>query len=147
MCSKKRILLVDDNPVNIAILEEILGDDYRIETSLNGRDALKTASAFQPHIILLDVMMPDMDGLETCRRLRSLAESSDPIIVMLSAKAMPSERAAGLTAGADDYITKPFDEVEILTVLRSYFDPVKTCESTRGPTDDSAASALARPLS
>jgi DNA-binding response OmpR family regulator len=73
--------------------------------------------------VLLDVMMPGMDGLEICRRLRETPGLSDTIIIMVSAKAMPSERAAGIRAGADDYITKPFDEVELMEVLRRYVRP------------------------
>ena len=65
-------------------------------------------------------MMPGMDGLETCRRMRRSAELNDPVIIMVSAKAMPSEKAAGMTAGANDYITKPFDEAELSALLHQY---------------------------
>jgi DNA-binding response OmpR family regulator len=110
-------------------LEEILGADYRVKFAQNGADAIRIAAQFQPAIILLDVMMPGVDGLEVCRQLRETAGVSDSTIIMVSAKAMPSEQAAGIHAGADDYVTKPFDEVELLEVLRRYTEP-------RGEPDD-----------
>jgi CheY-like chemotaxis protein len=115
---KKTILAVDDNPVNLGILEEILASDYRLQFAQTGPHAIQIAEECRPAIVLLDVMMPVMDGLETCRRLREIPGLSHMVIIMVSAKAMPSERLAGLRAGADDYITKPFDEAELLQVLR-----------------------------
>ena len=125
MRRKSKLLVVDDNPVNLSILEEMLAGEYRISFAQNGRDALRTAASIRPACILLDVMMPGMDGLEICRQIRATAGLRNTVIIMVSAKAMPSEQAAGLSAGADDYITKPFDEVELLTVLRRYSNPVE----------------------
>ncbi len=124
MRRKNKLLVVDDNPVNLNILEEMLAGEYRIAFAQNGRDALRSAASFQPAYILLDVMMPGMDGLEICRQIRATPELRNTIIIMVSAKAMPSEQAAGMSAGADDYITKPFDEVELLEVLRRYSGPI-----------------------
>jgi CheY-like chemotaxis protein len=98
----------------------MLGEDYRLELADNGLDAIEVAERFQPAFVFLDVMMPGMDGLETCRRLRQLPGMADAIIIMVSAKAMPSEQADGIDAGADHYITKPFDEAELATILRDY---------------------------
>jgi CheY-like chemotaxis protein len=120
---KTTVLAVDDNPINLGILEEILASDYRLKFARNGQQAIQIAEECRPAIVLLDVMMPGMDGLEICRRLRETPGLNHTIIIMVSAKAMPSERSAGLRAGADDYITKPFDEVELLQVLRSYLKP------------------------
>ena len=120
---KTTILAVDDNPINLGILEEILAGDYRLKFAQNGQQAIQIAEECRPAIILLDVMMPGMDGLEICRRLRETPGLNHTVIIMVSAKAMPSERSAGLRAGADDYITKPFDEVELLQVLRCYLKP------------------------
>jgi putative two-component system response regulator len=120
---KKTILAVDDNPINLGILEEILAGDYRLKFAPNGQQAIQIAEECRPAIILLDVMMPGMDGLEICRRLRETPGLNHTVIIMVSAKAMPSERSAGLRAGADDYITKPFDECELLQVLRCYLKP------------------------
>jgi CheY-like chemotaxis protein len=123
MRRKIKVLAVDDNPVNLSILEEILGTEYRVEFAQSGEQAIRIASKSKPAFVLLDVMMPGMDGLETCRRLRMIGDLRDTTIVMVSAKAMPSEQAAGMKAGADDYLTKPFDEVELLETLRSHLKP------------------------
>lgn len=119
----KTVLIVDDNAVNLQILEEMLAGDYRLLFARNGREAISLAADFQPSIILLDVMMPGWDGLEVCRRLRHLSGVSDAAIIMVSAKAMPSEQADGFDAGADEYITKPFDEAELTALLRRYASP------------------------
>lgn len=120
MRRSKRILAVDDNPLNLRILEEILSGEFTLEVASRGEDAIRLACRRPPAVILLDVMMPGMDGLETCRSLRQKAELRDAAIIMVSAKAMPSEQVAGINCGADGYITKPFDEVELLTLLRHY---------------------------
>jgi CheY-like chemotaxis protein len=123
MRNKQTILAVDDNPINLGILEEILAGDYRLKFAQNGQQAIQIAEECRPAVVLLDVMMPGMDGLEICRRLRETPGLNHTVIIMVSAKAMPSEQSAGLRAGADDYITKPFDEVELLQVLRCYLKP------------------------
>jgi CheY-like chemotaxis protein len=123
MRRKNKLLVVDDNPVNLSIVEEMLASEYRIAFAQNGPDALRIAASFRPAYILLDVMMPGMDGLEVCRHMRATPGLKDIVIIMVSAKAMPSELAAGISAGADDYITKPFDEVELLEILRRHSDP------------------------
>jgi two-component system, OmpR family, alkaline phosphatase synthesis response regulator PhoP len=116
----RRVLAVDDNPVNLEIVAELLGDRYRVKLAQSSAEAIRIAEKFQPGIILLDVMMPDADGLRTCQLLRAIPGLSDSAIIMVSAKAMPSEQAAGMRAGADEYITKPFDDNELLEVLRRY---------------------------
>jgi CheY-like chemotaxis protein len=124
MRNRKTILAVDDNPINLGILEEILAGDYLLKFAQTGQEAIRVAAKCTPAMVLLDVMMPGMDGLEVCRRLRDIPGMSESAIIMVSAKAMPSERAAGIRAGADDYITKPFDEVELLAAIRRYLRPV-----------------------
>ena len=120
MQRQSRILLVDDNPTNLAILEEMLGDEYRWGTATSGEEALEIAPDFQPDLILLDVMMPGINGYETCRRIRANPALRNVKIVMVSAKALVSERLEGYDAGADDYLTKPFDEKELLAKVRVY---------------------------
>ena len=124
--SSGRILVVDDTPANIQTLSSILKErGYQISVATNGRQALDVVSKIRPDLILLDVMMPDMDGLQICRMLRTIPGIGDSAIIMVSAKAMPSEQAAGLRAGADDYITKPFDDAELLETLRKYSESLK----------------------
>lgn len=120
MQRQSRILLVDDNPTNLAILEEMLGDEYRWEAATSGEEALEIAPDFQPDLILLDVMMPGINGYETCRRIRANPALRNVKIVMVSAKALVSERLEGYDAGADNYLTKPFDEKELLAKVRVY---------------------------
>jgi CheY-like chemotaxis protein len=118
MHQSKRILVVDDNPTNLEIFQEMLGDEYLVDTANNGHDAIEIAERHRPRIVLLDVMLPGLDGYETCRRLRNLPNMRHARIIMVSAKAMPSEQEQGFDAGADAYVTKPFDEAELLSAIR-----------------------------
>jgi CheY-like chemotaxis protein len=115
----KTVLVVDDNSLNLEICREILDGDYEVLTARDGSEAIRLASRHKPGVILLDIMLPNMDGYETCRRLRNVSATRNTTIIMVSAKAMPSERAEGLAAGADFYLTKPFDDSELLTAIRS----------------------------
>lgn len=109
----KRILIVDDQPEHLEILENVLGDDYEIATAASGEEALTLAKIFCPALILLDIIMPGLDGYETCRRLRGMPCLRHTKIIMVSAKAMVTERLPGDEAGADDYMTKSFDLEEL----------------------------------
>lgn len=115
-----KILIVDDNATNIAILEEVLSDHYQLHSASSGEQALAALDEFRPDVILLDIMMPGIDGYETCRRIRANPAYKNSKVIMVSAKAMVSERLKGYEAGADDYITKPFEEDELLAKVRVY---------------------------
>jgi CheY-like chemotaxis protein len=115
----KKILVVDDNPINREIIQEVLSDEYDIIMAAEGAEAIALANRHQPRIVLLDVMMPDLDGYEICRTLRAMNGMSDATIIMVTAKAMPSERALGFDAGADGYVTKPFDDAELVAAIRT----------------------------
>ncbi len=119
MKSHHKILIVDDNPTNVEILEEIL-EEYDLRSASNGEDALEIAKTYLPDIILLDIMMPGMDGYEVCRQIRGLQGLRYTKVIMVSAKAMLSERLQGYEVGADDYITKPFDEELLAAKIRVY---------------------------
>ncbi|MEJ2705435.1 MAG: response regulator [Sedimentisphaerales bacterium] len=118
MQTQGRILAVDDDPNNIAIFKELLEDDYDLKTSLSFEQAFQIAREFRPDVILLDVMMPGVDGYEACRRLRERHALRDSRIIIVSAKAMTSEQIEGYRAGADDYVTKPFDGDAFLEKVR-----------------------------
>lgn len=113
MDSKAFILCVDDEPVNLAIMEELLQDSYELSTAKTGAECLQQVELHKPDLILLDVNMPETDGLETCVLLKADAETAEIPIIFVSALASQEELMAGYEAGGDDYITKPFSE-EIL---------------------------------
>ena len=133
--SKGRILVVDDNVRNIAILQKTLGRAYRVAAATSGEEALQVAPRFTPDVMLLDIMMPGIDGYETCRRFRATPELTHTKIIMVSAKALVSERLAGYEAGADDYIVKPFDEDELQAKVRVYLRLRRVEEVNRLKTD------------
>ena len=120
MNQKHKILAVDDNEVNLSIMEEILSETYHLRTAANGEQALVMAHEFRPDVILLDIMMDGIDGYEVCRKLKNDPKMGNPKIIMVSAKAMVSERLKGYETGADDYITKPFEEYELIAKLKVY---------------------------
>jgi len=113
MDKKASILCVDDEPVNLIIMEELLRDNYALNTVKSGERCLEQVSLQKPDLILLDVNMPKMDGLETCERLKTDTNTAEIPIIFISALASHEELMAGYEAGGDDYITKPFSE-EIL---------------------------------
>lgn len=103
-----KILLVDDEPDILEIVGyNLKSEGYAVKTASNGLEAIETGKTFKPHLIILDVMMPEMDGIEACERLRKLPELSHSIITFLTARGEDYSQVAGFDAGADDYITKP----------------------------------------
>jgi len=114
MKEQKKILAVDDDPNCIAILEELLSEHYDLRTARSGQEALAVVCDFVPDVVLLDVMMPYMDGYELCRRLREIPALLNTTIIMLTAKGELEDKIQGHQTGADDYITKPFEETDLL---------------------------------
>lgn len=111
------ILVVDDDPAQVKVIEMTLRSaNYQPVTAINGADGLKAFRIHQPDLVVLDVMMPDMDGFETLRLLREI--SSAPVI-MVTVKAEVSDRIHGLDLGADDYLTKPFNPQELVSRIRA----------------------------
>lgn len=103
-----KILLVDDEPDILEFVGyNIRKEGYTLYTSGNGKEAIKIAKEIKPHLIILDVMMPEMDGIETCKELKHFPELKNTIITFLSARGEDFTQIAGLDAGGDDYITKP----------------------------------------
>jgi two-component system alkaline phosphatase synthesis response regulator PhoP len=103
-----RILIVDDEPDIIEILQYNLEKEgYTAITAENGKAAIEQAKAHTPHLIILDIMMPDMDGIETCRQIRSIPEFEQVLIAFLTARNEDYSQIAGFDVGADDYIKKP----------------------------------------
>ncbi|WP_183599678.1 response regulator transcription factor [Paenibacillus phyllosphaerae] len=113
-----RILLADDEPNILQFLElGLLSEGYEVQTAQNGREALEKVEAFKPHVAILDVMMPEMNGFEVCHTLK---ESSEKIaVIMLTAKDEVGDRVKGLSLGADDYMAKPFEFEELLARIQA----------------------------
>lgn len=117
-----KILIVDDIPNNITILTEILKADYKLICATNGRDALKVSQTAFPELILLDVMMPDIDGYEVCRLLKADPLTRNIPVLFLTAKSEEADETKGLEIGAVDYISKPFSPVILKHKLRIHLD-------------------------
>ncbi|OGO13843.1 MAG: DNA-binding response regulator [Chloroflexi bacterium RBG_13_66_10] len=117
MADKRTILAVDDEPRYLRLLEvNLVPDGYAVRTATNGQEAVEAVASERPDLILLDVMMPVMDGFTACERIREF--STVPIII-LTAKGEERDRVRGLDAGADDYIVKPFSAQELLARVRA----------------------------
>jgi len=115
-----KILIVDDEPFNLDLLEqELMEYEYVIERAVDGVDALEKTESFGPDLILLDYMMPKMSGLEVVKQLRQNEKHKAIPVILLTAKATLEDKIKGLDAGADDYVTKPFDSFELLARVRA----------------------------
>ncbi|MEW6351840.1 MAG: response regulator [Thermodesulfobacteriota bacterium] len=116
-----QILVVDDTPANLKLLAEILKDDgYHVRPATSGRLALRSVAIETPDLILLDVKMPDMDGYEVCRRLKSDERTRNIPVIFVSALDEVSEKVKGFEVGAVDYITKPFQSAEVLARVETH---------------------------
>lgn len=114
------ILLVDDEPDIIEIIRYNLSTEgYKIVTADNGKKALKVAKKEKPHLIILDVMMPEMDGIETCFQMRKQPELKETVITFLTARGEDYSQMAGFDAGADDYITKPIKPKVLVSKVKA----------------------------
>ncbi len=128
MSTKSRVLAVDDNQTNLMLYEELLDEQYELETAENGTDALELVSSFKPDIVLLDIMMPGLTGYEVCTEIRKLPPPANSIkVILVSAKNTTADRIIGYESGADDYLIKPFDEDELEAKL-SVFLKLKSME-------------------
>ncbi len=115
-----RVLVVDDILANVRLLEAKLTTEYfEVESAMNGLEALAAIPRFNPDIVLLDVMMPGIDGIEVCRRIKSDPNSQHIPVIMVTALDQPEDRVRGLEAGADDFITKPVNDGALFCRLKS----------------------------
>jgi len=129
--ANKRVLVVDDDVKTVELVKLYLNrDGYRVLTAYDGVEALRLARESHPDLIVLDLMLPRIDGLEVCRSLR--AESDVPII-MLTARTTDEDKLAGLDLGADDYVTKPFSPRELAARVRAVLRRLPEEASQRGP--------------
>jgi two-component system, OmpR family, response regulator MprA len=113
----RRILVVDDDPMVATTVQRVLRPEgYEVDVALGGAEALEQARVHRPDLVVLDLMMPGIDGLEVCRRLRA---NGDLPILMLTARSGTADRVRGLDSGADDYLVKPFAYAELLARVRA----------------------------
>src|SRR5258705_1179245 len=114
------VLVVEDEPdIRRLVVLHLERDGFRCRTAANGLDALREAKAAVPDLVVLDLMLPGIDGLEVCRRLRSDASTAGVPIIMLTAKSDEVDRVVGLEVGADDYVAKPFSPKELVARVRA----------------------------
>lgn len=115
---KAKILVVDDEPISLKLLEAILAPEYVVLTALSGQDALKIIDEQDVDMVLLDIMMPGMHGLEVTKRLRADPNHSNIPIILITSLKRTEDRIKGQEVGADDYIAKPFDKNEVLARIK-----------------------------
>lgn len=137
------ILVVDDNPQNIQIVGNLLrGKGYELGIALNGVDALKFLEQRHPDLILLDIMMPEMDGLQLCKTIKANRRVSHIPIIFLTAKSEPEDVVKGFDAGGVDYVTKPFISSELLARVKTHLeirhlrDLIPICSNCKKIRDD-----------
>jgi two-component system, NtrC family, sensor kinase len=117
--SEATVLIIDDTPTNLEVLYPALDQvGYKVLVEMDGHSGIATAQRHQPDLILLDVMMPGIDGFETCQRLKSAPDTSEIPIIFMTALADTNDKVRGLNAGAVDYITKPFQQSEVLARIK-----------------------------
>jgi len=120
---RDQILIVDDNPLNLKMLDLILQNaKYNVLKAENGFKALELATEQKPALIFLDIMMPEMDGYEVCRRLKNSADTQDIPIIFLTSKTDTEGIVKGFELGAADYVTRPFNRVELLARLKTHLE-------------------------
>lgn len=118
---KKRVLIVEDTKTIVMVEKMMLaGQGYEIKTAENGAKGLEMAKTVAPNLILLDVMMPEMDGIEMCRRLRQQEETAEIPVIMVTTRGEPEQVEEAFLAGCTDYITKPIDKLELIEKVEKY---------------------------
>ncbi|HUX70700.1 MAG TPA: response regulator transcription factor [Cellulomonadaceae bacterium] len=141
--TRYRALVVDDEPAFVRVVAAYLArDGFEVDTATDGTEALRLAAAGHPDVVVLDVMMPGVDGVEVCRRLRTF---SDAYVLMLTARAEEIDVLVGLSVGADDYLTKPFSSRVLVARIRSMLRRPRTAGDTAGRAQDVSAEPPHRP--
>jgi two-component system alkaline phosphatase synthesis response regulator PhoP len=124
-----KVLLVDDEPDILEIVGyNLRNEGYEVHTASNGSEAIKIAKKVTPHLILLDIMMPEMDGIEACEKIRDVKSLESTLIAFLTARGEDYSQMAGFDAGADDYITKPVKPKVLMSKVKSLLRRLKTEE-------------------
>ncbi len=138
-----KILIADDDPFLLRLVRYLLGKEgYEIVTATDGEGALESVETEKPDLVILDVMLPGVDGLEVCRRLRSQPETAALPIVMLSARWKVSDRVAGLQAGANEYLGKPSDVRQMVACVTALLERTRQVRRLTSAADSLASPAF-----
>ena len=122
MHSKQKILIVDDDSDIVEMLKyNLTSEGYRVKSAANGLEALALAKQFIPDLVILDIMMPEIDGVETCRQIRTIPELANKLIIFLTARQEEYSEIAAFEIGADDYITKPIKPRALISRINAFF--------------------------
>jgi two-component system cell cycle response regulator len=141
-----RVLIVDDILANVRLLEAKLAAEYfEVVTAMNGADALESIQRNKPDIVLLDVMMPGIDGIEVCRRIKANPQTQHIPVIIVTALDQPEDRVRGLEAGADDFLTKPVSDVSLFCRVKSLVRLKMLTDELRTRTEGSDAAVLLAP--
>ena len=143
MTHNTKVLTIEDDPALLRLVQYTLAEEgMDVATASNGRDGLRQFYALQPELVILDLMMPEMDGWETCRRIREMA---DVPIMMLTARGQDGDMVRGLDIGADDYMVKPFSPEVLVARAQALLGEVQTDRSLAGVSIESFDEAPAQP--
>lgn len=140
--TKPRLLIIDDNEDICTLVSQLLNADYNVITAGNGRQGLKMATKYTPDVIICDIMMPVMDGLECCRLLKSEIATSHIPVLMLTACSLDEQRVQGLDSGADGYLAKPFNNEVLKAQVRNLINNRKLIRNIYSGFDAPASSAI-----
>ena len=133
--ASKKILIVEDEPDILQLVKLYLEKEgFRTVSAKTGTEALQQVKQEKPDLVVLDLMLPEIDGLEVCKRLRSAPETAMLPIIMLTAKAEESDTIVGLELGADDYVTKPFSHKTLVARIKALFRRLEQNRTTAPPT-------------
>jgi DNA-binding response OmpR family regulator len=144
------ILIVDDEPINIDLLRETLKSKYRLIIATRGEQAYSLAVSKKPDLILMDVMMPGMDGFETCEKIKDNPETSHIPVVFVTALNEVEDKSVGYEMGGTDYITKPFEMSDVLTCIETHLNVIKLAkrvkELEKNDSDDSQSAVFMKKM-
>lgn len=119
--SDKLILIVEDSPTDRHIAESICtSNGYKVITATEGEQVIEMATNLEPDLILLDVILPKQNGYQVCRQLKKTPSTADIKVIMVTSKSQPSDKFWGMKQGADEYISKPYEEADLLALIQKY---------------------------
>jgi DNA-binding response OmpR family regulator len=125
MSDKKKIVVADDEPFILSALQDTLSDDYSVYSAANGKLAIAEVEKVRPDMVILDVMMPEMDGLEACKQLKKNKDTSSIPVILLTAKGQITDIEKGFKSGADAYVVKPFSPARLIEKVEEIFEKVE----------------------